>query len=136
MKKIRKPERFLTHQEVLAEALKDPEVKAAYDALQPEFAIERALIELRIRLKETQKKLADKLDTKQTYISRVERGGVSPTVNYIARMADALNADAEIVFRPRGSRRVIKAILVKEAKVKYAAKPQRNSGRATDSGPR
>jgi DNA-binding XRE family transcriptional regulator len=122
MKKTRKPEHYLTHQEVLAEALKDPEFKKAYDALQPEFQVERALIELRIRLKETQKKLADKLDTKQAYISRVERGGVSPTVNYIARMADALNADAEIVFRPRGSKKVIKAILAKEQKAKYGRK--------------
>ena len=122
MTRTRKPEHYLTHQELKAELFKDPEFKKAYDALQPQFQVERALIELRIRLKETQKKLADKLDTKQAYISRVERGGVSPTVNYIARMADALNADAEIVFRPRGSKKVIKAILVKEEKAKYGKK--------------
>ena len=111
-----------THEDVLKYFLKDPEIKKAYDALEPEYQVKRALIELRIRLNETQKKLADKLDTKQAYISRVERGGVSPTVNYIAKMADALNADAEIVFRPRGSKKVIRAILVKEDKVKHRAK--------------
>jgi DNA-binding XRE family transcriptional regulator len=122
MKNAKKPEHFQTHQEVLEEMLTNPEFKKAYDAIQPEFAIERALIELRIKAKDTQKKLADKLDTKQAYISRVERGGVSPTVSYIARMADALNADAEIVFRPRGSKKVIKAILVKETRAKYGKK--------------
>lgn len=113
-----------THEDVLKYFLKDPEIKKAYDALEPEYQVKRALIELRIRLNETQKELADKLDTKQAYISRVERGGVSPTVNYIAKMADALNADAEIVFRPRGSKKVIRAILVKEEKTKYGAKNQ------------
>ena len=111
-----------THEEVLAHFLKDPEINEAYENLEAEEQLKRALIELRIRLKETQKKLAQKLDTKQAYISRVERGGVSPTVNYIARMADALNADAEIVFRPRGSKKVIKAILVKEPKARYSAR--------------
>lgn len=118
---MKKKHKFVleTHENVLEYFLKDPDIKEAYDALEPEEQVKRALIELRIRLKETQKKLAEKLDTKQAYISRVERGGVSPTVNYIARMADALNADAEIVFRPRGSKKVIKAILVKEEKAKY-----------------
>ena len=112
----------MTHEEVIAELMQDPEFKKVWDALEPEFAVERALIELRLKNKQTQKKLADKLDTKQAYISRIEKGGVSPTVNYIAKMADALNADAEIVFRPRGSKDVIKAILVKEKKGKYKAK--------------
>jgi DNA-binding XRE family transcriptional regulator len=111
-----------TFDEVLERELKDPEFKKAWDALEPEFAVERALIELRIKNKQTQKKLADKLDTKQAYISRIEKGGVSPTVTYIAKMADALNADAEIIFRPRGSKEVIKAILVKEKKGKYRTK--------------
>lgn len=108
--------------------LQDPEIKKAYDDLEPDDQVKRALIELRIKAKETQKKLADKLDTKQAYISRVERGGVSPTVNYIARMADALNADAEIVFRPRGSKKVIKAILVREDKAKYGKTTRASDG--------
>ena len=120
--KLKRNEHFQTHKEVLAELLKDSEFRKAYEAVQPEFEVERALIELRIKNKQTQKKLADKLDTKQAYISRIEKGGVSPTISYIAKMADALDADAEIVFRPRGSKEVIKAILVKEKKGKYKAK--------------
>ncbi|MDO9333109.1 MAG: helix-turn-helix transcriptional regulator [Dehalococcoidales bacterium] len=115
-------EKEWTFQDSLKEFLKDPEIKKAYDDLEADDQVKRALIELRIRTKQTQKKLADKLDTKQAYISRIEKGGVSPTVNYIAKMADALNADAEIIFRPRGSKEVIKAILVKEKKGKYKTK--------------
>lgn len=111
-----------TLDDIIKEKMKDPEFRKAWEELEPEFEVERALIELRIKAKQTQRKLADKLDTKQAYISRVERGGVSPTVNYIARMADALGADAEIVFRPRGSKEVIRAILVKEDRAKYKTK--------------
>jgi len=109
-------------QESLKEFLKDPEIKQAYVELEADDQVKRALIELRIKNKQSQKKLADKLDTKQAYISRIEKGGVSPTINYIAKMADALNADAEIVFHPRGSKQVIRAILVKEKKRKYKTK--------------
>jgi DNA-binding XRE family transcriptional regulator len=121
MKKV-SPEKEWTFQDSLKEFLKDPEIKKAYDDLEADDQVKRALIELRIKNKQTQKKLADKLDTQQAYISRIEKGGVSPTVTYIAKMADALNADAEIIFRPRGSKEVIKAILVKEKKGKYKAK--------------
>ncbi len=122
MKEPKIPEACETFDEVLKVRLKDAKFKKAWDGLDTEFAVERALIELRTQGNKTQKKLADKLNTKQAYISRVERGSVSPTVNYIAKMADALNADAEIIFRPRGSKEIIKAVLVKEKKRKYTAK--------------
>jgi transcriptional regulator with XRE-family HTH domain len=122
MKKCKIPAGCQTFDEVIKEKLKDPKFKNEWEKLDPVFEAERALIELRIRSNETQKKLADKLNTKQAYISRVESGRVSPTISYIAKMADALNADAEIVFRPRGSKEVIKAVLVKEQKRKYTTK--------------
>ena len=122
MKRIKIPEGCETFDEVLMKKLIDPEFKKEWEKLEPEFAMERALIELRMQCDETQKKLADKLYTKQAYISRVESGAVSPTINYIARMADALNADAEIIFRPRGTKKIIRAVLVKETKRKYKPK--------------
>jgi transcriptional regulator with XRE-family HTH domain len=122
MKKCNIPAGCRTFDEVIQEKLKDTKFKKAWNELDAEFEVERALIELRMRGNATQKKLADKLNTKQAYISKVENGRVSPTISYIAKMADALNADAEIIFRPRGSKEVIKAVLVKEQKRKYFAK--------------
>jgi transcriptional regulator with XRE-family HTH domain len=116
MKICKIPAGCRTFDEVIKEKLEDTGFKKAWNELDAEFATERALIELRMRGNETQKKLADKLNTKQAYISKVESGRVSPTISYIAKMADALNADAEIVFRPRGSKEVIKAVLVKAQK--------------------
>ena len=122
MKQCKIPEGCQTFDEVIEEKLKDKKFKKAWNESDAEFATERALIELRMKGNETQKKLADKLHTKQAYISRVESGTVSPTIGYIAKMADALNADAEIIFRPRGSKEIIRAVLVKEKKRKYTAK--------------
>jgi transcriptional regulator with XRE-family HTH domain len=122
MKECKIPAGCQTFDEVIKEKLKDTKFKKAWNELDAEFAVERALIELRMRSNATQKKLADKLNTKQAYISRVESGHVSPTISYIAKIADALNADVEIIFRPRGSREIIKAVLVKEKKRKYTAK--------------
>jgi transcriptional regulator with XRE-family HTH domain len=126
MKICKIPAGCRTFDEVITEKLKDTKFKKAWSELDAEFATERALIELRMRGNETQKKLADKLNTKQAYISKVESGRVSPTISYIAKMADALNADAEIIFRPRGSKEVIKAVLIK-AKKKPAAKTNSKS---------
>jgi DNA-binding XRE family transcriptional regulator len=122
MKVCKIPEGCRTFDEVMKEKLKDTKFEKAWNEVDAEFAIGCALIELRMYGNETQKQLADKLNTKQAYISKVESGRVSPTISYIAKMADALNADAEIIFRPRGSKEIIKAVLVKEKKRKYKAK--------------
>jgi DNA-binding XRE family transcriptional regulator len=118
MKVCKIPAGCRTFDEVLKEKLKDNKFKKTWNEPDAELAVERALIELRVRSNETQEKLADKLNTKQAYISKIESGRVSPTITYVAKMADALNADAEIIFRPRGSKEIIRVVLVKEKKRK------------------
>ena len=131
MKVCKIPEGCQTFDEVMKEKLKDSKFKKAWTELDAESAMGCALIELRMRGNETQKKLADKLNTKQAYISKVESGRVSPTISYIAKMADALNADTEIIFRPRGSKEIIKAVLVKEKKRKYTTRNPKSEARNT-----
>ena len=55
--------------EFLNEQLKDPELKAEYDALEPEFAIIRAMIDARERQGITQKELAARTGIAQADIS-------------------------------------------------------------------
>ena len=122
MKVCKIPAGCRTFDEVLKEKLKDNKFKKTWNEPDAELEIERALIKLRLRNDETQEKLADKLNTKQAYISKIESGRVSPTITYVAKMADALNADVEIIFRPRGSKEIIRAVLVKEKKRKQMVK--------------
>ena len=74
------------HQDVriwIREQLKDPEFKAEYDKIQPEFAVIRALIDARIKKDLTQKKLAAKMKTKQSVISRLESGRGNPSLSFL-----------------------------------------------------
>lgn len=87
--------------EFLKESLKNPKVKAEYDKLQPEFAVIRAVIDARINKGLTQDKLAQKIGTKQSVISRLERGNANPSVAFLKKLAQALNSHLEIKFVPR-----------------------------------
>jgi len=76
--------------------LKDPEVKAGYDKLQPEFAVIEAILRARMNRKITQARLARKMKTKQSAISRLESGTANPSLNFLKRLADALDSRLEI----------------------------------------
>lgn len=80
------------------QALKNPKFKAEYDKLQPEFAVIRAVIEARMKKGVTQEELARKIGTKQSVISRLERGNANPTIAFLKKMARALNTNLEVRF--------------------------------------
>lgn len=81
--------------------VKDPEIKAEYDKLQPEFAVIEAVLEARVKRKLTQKKLARRLKTKQSAISRLESGNANPSLGFLGRLAEALDSRLEIHFVPK-----------------------------------
>jgi len=81
--------------------MKDPGFVRAYQKLQPEFAIIRKIIEARIKDGITQKKLAKRMGTKQSAISRLESGNANPSLSFLGRLAEALNSRLEIRFLPK-----------------------------------
>lgn len=82
----------------LEQQLKDPAVKAEYDALEPEFAVMRAIIDARIENGLTQKQLSEKTGISQSDISRIERGTANPSVKTLQRIAEALGRKVSIEF--------------------------------------
>lgn len=82
--------------EVKAEMLKDPLVKKYYDELGPEYAIISLMIEHRIKHGLTQASLAKKIGTKQSAISRFESGTYNPTISFLYKIANALDAKVKI----------------------------------------
>lgn len=66
---------------------------------QPEFEIARAIIRARIDNKITQKELAEKMNTTQSVISRVEQGKTSPSISLLKRLAVALNTTLQVQFK-------------------------------------
>jgi len=79
--------------------LKDPEFKKAYDALTPEFALIKLIIQKRITERITQKELARRAHTKQSAISRFESGNYNPSLAWIQNLAHALNTEVRISLK-------------------------------------
>ncbi|HBI23114.1 MAG TPA: transcriptional regulator [Nitrospiraceae bacterium] len=78
--------------------MKDPEFKKAWDDLEPEFELLGSMIKARERKKISQAELAKRLGTKQSAISRLERGAFSKaTVETLKKIADAL--DSRLVIK-------------------------------------
>jgi predicted transcriptional regulator len=89
-----------TLKEYIAEQMKDPEFKKAWDDLDPEFQILKAMIKAREKSGVTQAELARRVGTRQSVISRLERGAFSKaTLETIKKVADALDMRVEIKLR-------------------------------------
>ncbi len=84
--------------EFLNEQLKDPEIKAEYDALEPEFAIIRAMIDARERQGITQKELSARTGIAQADISKLENGNANPSIKTLKRLASGLGCRLKIEF--------------------------------------
>ena len=82
----------------LKESLKKPKIKTEFDRLQPEFALIEAIVKARREKGLTQAKLAKKIGTKQSAISRLERGTYNPTVAFLRTLAVALDTQLQISF--------------------------------------
>jgi len=82
---------------------KDPAYKAAYDALDEEFELARALIEARTRAGLSQTQLARRMKTSQSYVARIEGGKVRPSADALERFAEATGTRLRITFEPQAS---------------------------------
>lgn len=86
---------YKTHRK---ELLKDKDVRAEMEQLQPEFELAKSIIEQRLKKHMTQTELAEKAGMPQSTIARIEglTHGV-PKLTTLQKIADAL--DAKLVVR-------------------------------------
>ncbi len=80
---------------------KSPKFKAEYDALAEEFALADTLIGARTEADMTQKQVAEKMQTSQSYIAKMEGGIISPSMKALRRYAEATGAKLKISLEPR-----------------------------------
>ena len=80
-----------------AEQLQDAEFYAAASELEPAYQIAR----LRILRGFTQQQLAQLVGTQQPSIARLENGRTEPSIPFLRRVAEALNAKVEIKIIPQ-----------------------------------
>jgi len=91
---------YISFEDHKKQLLKDPEFKKAYDELESEDVLIRCMLNQRIENGLTQAKLAKKMGTKQSAISRFEAGNSNPTMAFLYKLADAL--DVKIKFSISG----------------------------------
>jgi transcriptional regulator with XRE-family HTH domain len=85
--------------------LKDPKYRRAYDALEDEFAVAKAVIAARSRAGLTQTELARKMGTTQPVVARMESGRIQPSMRTLQRLARATRSRLMIRFEPFGQSR-------------------------------
>lgn len=79
--------------------LKNPKIKREYDLLRAEYEVIDKVIQLRLNSNLTQKKLAEKIGTKQSAISRLEKAMVNPTLYTLSQLASAFGKRLVVEFK-------------------------------------
>lgn len=88
-----------TYRDLKNRLLKNKNIKKRYESLRPEYEMLDKIISLRIKSKLTQKELANKLNTKQSAISRLERGMINPTITFLNKIASVFGKKLVVKFR-------------------------------------
>lgn len=86
-------------EDVKKELLKDPEVKAEYDKLGPQYDLISKLIGARIKKGLTQAELAKKIGTKQSAIARLESGNANPSILFLRKITAAMGRELVIEIK-------------------------------------
>ena len=86
----------MNYTELKKQLLSDPEVKAEYDALEPEYQFIRDMLACREELSLSQKGLADLTGIDRSDISRIENGNANPSLKTMKRIASGLGKRLEI----------------------------------------
>ena len=78
----------------------EPEYREAYDRLGTEFELVRAVIEARTGAGFTQAELAERMETTQSVVARLESGRVRPSTRTLEKIARATGTRLRISFDP------------------------------------
>lgn len=90
-----------TYSQFKKEVLKSKKVQLAYEALGPEFEVIVALIKRRLEKGFTQQELAKRVGTKQSAIARLESGTYNPSLDFLKKVTNALDAQLRITVSGR-----------------------------------
>ncbi|MFM2126330.1 MAG: hypothetical protein RL328_2781 [Acidobacteriota bacterium] len=80
--------------------MKNPEYRREYEALEEEFALIEALMLARAHSGLTQAEVAERMNTTQAVIARLEGGKSKPSTRTLERYAKATGTKLKITFEP------------------------------------
>jgi DNA-binding XRE family transcriptional regulator len=79
-----------------ARMMKDPEFAREYEALAPEYELAQMIIDARIERGMTQEELARLVGTRQSNISRIERGQQNISIGLMSKVARGLGKKLQV----------------------------------------
>jgi DNA-binding XRE family transcriptional regulator len=97
--------KFIPAEEAFRKWRESPAYRRKYDALEDEFALAAALIDARSQSGLTQAEIAERMETSQQTVSRLEGGRANPSWKTLQRYAQATGTRARIIFEPSRHRR-------------------------------
>lgn len=89
---------FIPVEETFQDWEKSVDFRAAYKALNDEFALASSLIAARVKADMTQEQVANAMGTTQTAIARLESGRSRPSTRTLERFAKATGTRLRITF--------------------------------------
>lgn len=79
---------------------REPDYREAYERLGPEFELALSVIEARAQARLTQAELAERMQTTQSVIARLESGRSLPSTRTLDKIAQATGTKLRISFDP------------------------------------
>ena len=86
------------------EWLRNPAYRREYEALDEEFSLTAALIAARARAGLTQEQVAQRMNTTQAVVARLEGGGSKPSTSTLEKYAKATGSRLKIILEPSDAR--------------------------------
>ena len=95
----------MKHSDLKAKVLSNPEVKAAYDEMAPEFSLLRQMLKARQKAGLSQAEVAERMGTKPPAVTRLEsslgNGKHSPSMATLQKYAHAVGYELQVkLVRP------------------------------------
>ena len=92
-----KGKKYNSFRDISDKWMKDKSYKKAYNELEFEFSLIRAIIDARLKKGITQKEIAKRMGTKQSSIARFESGKYNPTLAFVQKLASAVGTKIKVV---------------------------------------
>lgn len=86
----------ISFEEMKADMLKDETFKLEYEKLKPRYDAIEQIIRARKEQNITQAELAKRVGTQKSNISRLESGNYNPSLDFLAKVAEALGKNLRV----------------------------------------
>lgn len=97
---MRNVQSLMSWEEAKKILMKNKEYRKVYERMKPKYELANSLIAIRLKKKLSQKKLAERIGTKQPVISRLESMASKPSFSLLDKISKALGVKLRIYFQP------------------------------------